>query len=300
MEGAFVEFRHVHASYDEPVLKDISFSLDHGSQVVLFGSAASGKTTLLKLLSGAIVPETGSVLVNGKNAVRTSGSAAGYVSVYSNDLFHEIVFDMLSDFGLEEQIQNLPSRIGEISEILGIQHIMKKNIQHISTTEKVKVYLAKAALSEAPIILLDDVADVIGAGEMKALLSTIFFGRTVCISTRNVEIAESLDVPILLLHKLALVCMGTKNEIAHATGAVRVVDAWVEGMRYDLLRKLRSHPGVLEVRLIPTNQFDGTCVRITIRNSRYLPALYDALSQAPLASIQELPIPLEDILNSLP
>ncbi len=66
MEGAFVEFRHVCASYKEQsslgalfgteappelVLKDISFSLEHGSQVVVFGAGSSGKSTLLKLLS---------------------------------------------------------------------------------------------------------------------------------------------------------------------------------------------------------------------------------------------------------
>lgn len=299
MEGAFVEFRHVHASYHEPVLKDISFSLDHGSHIAVFGHASSGKTTLLKLLSGAMKPESGSVIVNGKNADAVSAGVAGYVSAESNDLSHETVHDVLHDFGLDQGIQNLPAKIGEITQILGVQHAMQKNIQHLSTTEKVKIKLARAAISEAPILLLDDVADVLGAEEMNMLLTTIFHGRTVCVTTRSAAIAEALHIPILLLHKLALVCMGTKNEIAHATGTSRVVDAWVEGMRYDLLRKLRSHPGVLEVRLIPTDQFDGTCVRITIRNSRYLPALYDALCQAPLVTIQELPVALEDILESL-
>ncbi|MDA1168808.1 MAG: ATP-binding cassette domain-containing protein [bacterium] len=299
MEGAFIELRHVHASYHEPVLKDISFSLDHGSHIAVFGHSTSGKTTLLKLLSGAIKPDFGSVIVNGTNPDATPSNNAGYVSVESNDLAHETVHDVLHDFGLEQGIQNLPAKIGEITQVLGIHHVMQKNIQHLSTTEKVRVKLAKAALSEAPILLFDDVADVVGAAEMKALLATIFLGRTVCIATRSVAVAEALQIPILLLHKLCMVSMGTKNEIAHATGTSRVVDAWVEGMRYDLLRKLRSHPGVLEVRLIPTDQLDGTCIRITIRNSRYLPALYDALSQAPLINIQELPVAFDDILKSL-
>lgn len=299
MEGAFVELRHVNASYDDLVLKDISFSLEHGAQIVVFGSAASGKTTLLKLLSGALKPDSGSVIINGKSADAAFGNTAGYASAASNDFAHETVHEMLQDFGQEQHIENFPAKMGEVAQILGLDTVMQRSIQHLSATEKVKVKLAKAALSDAPVLLLDDIADVIGASEMKVLLATLFLGRTVCITTRNVAIAEALQLPILLLHKLSLVSMGTKNELAHATGAARVVDAWVEGMRYDLLRKLRAHPGVLEVRLVPTNQFDGTCVRVTIRNSRYLPALYDVLSQAPLITIQELPVAFDDILKSL-
>lgn len=314
MDSAFLEFRHVHASYKEPagigalfgkalpstlVLKDISFALEAGSQVAVFGYGASGKSTLLKCLSGAIVPDSGTVIVNGKKPEVNASSAAGYVSLQHEEPRHETAYEVLHAFGVAHHIQNLPSKIGEIAEVIGIQNILHRNAFRLSTSERVKVNLARAALSDAPILLFDDVADVLGAAEMKNLLATSFHGRTACITTRNVEIAEALDIPILLLHKSSLVHMGTRNDIAHAAGTARIVDAWVEGMRYDLLRKLRAHPGVLSVQLMPTDQFEGTRVRVTIRNSRYLPALYDALSQAPLVNIQELPPALIDILESL-
>ncbi len=314
MDGAFVEFRHVHASYKEPagigalfgkalpstlVLKDISFSLESGSQVAVFGYAASGKSTLLKCMSGAMVPDSGTIILNGKKPEVNSLSAAGYVSLDHEEPLHETAYEVLHAFGVAHKIQNLPSKIGEIAEVIGIQNVLHRNAFRLSTSERVKVKLARAALSDAHILLFDDVADVLGAQELKNLLITIFHGRTACITTRSVEVAEVLDIPILLMHKSSLAHMGTRNDIAHAAGTARIVDAWVEGMRYDLLRKLRTHPGVLEVRLMPTDQFEGTRVRVTIRNSRYLPALYDALSQAPLINIQELPVGLVDILESL-
>jgi ABC-type multidrug transport system ATPase subunit len=315
MDGAFVEFRHVHASYKEPaglgalfgkassptlVLKDISFALESGSQVAVFGFAASGKSTLLKILSGAMLPDSGTVILNGKKPEVNSSTAAGYVSLEHEEPKHETAYELLHGFGTAHGIDNLPASIAEVAQEIGIQNILHRNAYRLSTSERVKVRLARAALSDAPILLFDDIADVLGAQEMKNLLNGIFQGRSVCITTRSVEVAEALNIPILLLHKFSLVHMGTRNDIAHATGVARVVDAWVEGMRYDLLRKLRAHPGVLEVRLMPTDQFEGTRVRVVIRNSRYLPALYDALSQAPLVNIQELPVPLSDILDSLP
>ncbi len=314
MNGAFVEFRHVCASYKEPkgigalfgkvasptpVLNNVSFSLESASHVAVFGSGSSGKSTLLKLLSGAMQPDSGTVMINGRNAEVTPESAAGYVSLEHEEPRYETAYEVLHGYGVAHHIQNLPAKIGEVAEVVGIQHILHRCVFRMSTSERVDVHLAKAAISEAPILIFDDIADMVGAEKMNMLLRTIFRGRAACISTRSVAVAEALDIPILLLYKSALVHMGTKNELAHATGVNRVIDAWVEGMRYDLLRKLRSHTGVLEVRIIPTNQFSGTCVRITLRNSRYLPALYDALSQAPLVSIQELPVALGDILESL-
>lgn len=314
MAGAFVEFCHVSASYKEPigigalfgkavppipVLNDITFSLEHGAHIAVFGNDASGKSTLMKLLSGVLLPDSGSITINGKTPEINSEHAAGYVSLQHEEPRHETAYEVLHAFGAAHKIENLPAKIGEVAQALNIQDVLHRNAFRLSTSERVRVNLAKAALSQAPILLFDDIADVLGALEMKRLLATVFSGRTACITTRSATVAEALDIPILLLHKSSLVHIGTRSEIAHATGATRVIDAWVEGMRYDLLRKLRSHPGVLEVRLIPTDQFDGTCVRVTIRNSRYLPALYDALSQAPLVNIQELPVGLTDILDSL-
>ncbi len=78
-----------------------------------------------------------------------------------------------------------------------------------------------------------------------------------------------------------------------------MVDAWVEELRYDLLRSLRSHTGVLEVRIMPTDQFSGNRVRITVRNSRFMPSIYDVISQAAIVRIEEVPASLADVMESL-
>lgn len=238
-------------------LADISFSLQAKDQIVLFGPPASGKSTLLRLISGAHIPHEGTITVNGKTPSSNPESKQGYVSA---------------------------------------EHV---GVSHLSTTQRVHSELQRVAASDAPVLLLDDVVDVIGVRECKKLLTTIFAGRCTVIATRNTEIAEQLGLPIYLLHNSSLAHTGTRESIAHDTGVTRIVDAWVEGLRYDLLRKLRAHPGVLEVRLLSADQFDGNRVRITLRNSRYLPSLYDVVSQASLVRIEELPPSLTDILATL-
>lgn len=318
MKDGFVNFLHVYAGYSPKkglgklfspsanassvVLRDVTLTLLAQDQIVVFGPSASGKTTLLRLISGLHIAHEGTVVVNGKAPSENSQAILGYVSadhtsshVPASGTVHEV----LVAFGKTYSIAHLPSRIGEVMTSLGLQEISHKRASGLSTSERVRLHMAYAALSDAPVILLDDIADILGADEVTKLLTTLFAGRCVCVATRNAEIAERLALPIYLLHKSSLAHTGTRESIAHDTGVTRIVDAWVEGLRYDLLRKLRAHPGVLEVRLLPTDQFDGNRVRITLRNSRYLPSLYDVVSQASLVRIEELPPSLTEILKSL-
>ena len=78
-----------------------------------------------------------------------------------------------------------------------------------------------------------------------------------------------------------------------------MVDVWVDGLRYDLLRRLKQHPGVTSVKLLPTSRFSGQRLRISLRSSHYLPALYDEISKASLVQVEELPPSLVDILERL-
>lgn len=318
MKDGFVDFLHVYAGYSPKkglgklfsqttaassvALRDVTLSLQAHDQIVVFGPSASGKSTLLRLISGSHIAHEGTVIVNGTSPSSNHHAVLGYVAV-DRVLTHfptvGTVHESLLAFGKTHAIEHLPSRISEIAIALGLQEILHRSAAGLSTSERVRLYIAYAALSQAPVILLDDVADVLGAEEVTRILVTLFAGRCVCVATRNAEIAERLALPIYLLHKSSLAHTGTRESIAHDTGVTRIVDAWVEGLRYDLLRKLRAHPGVLEVRLLPTDQFDGNRIRITLRNSRYLPSLYDVVSQASLVRIEELPPSLTDILKSL-
>jgi hypothetical protein len=119
------------------------------------------------------------------------------------------------------------------------------------------------------------------------------------VATRQAAIADQLGLPLLLLHHGALTHLGSIEEIAYDLSCPRIVDVWVEGLRYDLLRQVRRHSGVTEARLVPSAEFSGQRLRITLLSSRYLPSLYDLVSQAPLIRVEELPPSLNDIVSRL-
>lgn len=281
-------------------LRDISFALAPGDHVTLYGHPGSGKTTLLRLLTGAITPTRGRVMVNGS---RRPGSnlhaAAGYISSEEPERYPDTVHDVLYNFGVTHAIPHLPEKLNEILTISGLDAVALRPSVTLSKTERLRLNIARAALSEASLILLDDVADELGTKTLTNLLQRLFAHRTAIIATRSAAVAEELGLPLLLLHANALAQRGTREDIAASVGLRRTVDAWVEGVRYDMLRQLKKHPGVVAVRLLPTTRFSGQHLRITLRSSEYLPSLYDLLSQAALIEVTEIPPSLQEIVEHL-
>lgn len=314
MARSFVEVKNIDVSYPvrspgigrilgrttagHSALRGVSLQVEQGNHITLFGPSGSGKTTLLRALTGVLAPDRGSVHVNGKSAVEQR-VAAGYISSEESEPMTDTVNNSLYAFGRTHNIAGLPSRIGSIVETLDIGQILHRPVDGLSTTERLMVNIARAALSDSPLILLDGVAEELGVPAVTRILTQLLPGRTVIVATRFPDVAERLELPILLLHNGSLAHTGTCEDIANEVGCARTVDVWIEGLRYDLLKALRKHVGVDEVRLIPTDRFDGQRLRVTLKSARYLPAFYDIVSQADLVRIQELPASLNDVLARL-
>lgn len=313
--SSFVDVRHVYVDYPphtgmlarlsgrkqlpHSVLRDITFQLSLGEHALLYGDSGAGKTTVLRTLVGVLQPSRGHVRINGKVPAGTKDLAAGYVSAEESEPGRESVGQILHTFSRTHSVPNAAAHIANVADDLGITSLLNRPAASLSTTERLRVNLARAALSSSPLILFDDIVDQLGAHEVARLLATTFANRTVIASIRSVEEAQKLQIPIMILHQGKMAHFGTADDIATSANCPRVVNAWVEGMRYDMLRSIKHQPGVTEVRLMPSDRFDGQQLRIVVRSSRYLPALYDLISQAPLIQVDEEPVTLTEILANL-
>lgn len=281
-------------------LRHISFQLAPGDQVTLYGHPGAGKTTLLQVLAGGLKPTSGRVVVNGTQQLQNNPhAAAGYISSEEPERHPDTVHDVLYTFGQTHTIPRLEERVSHVLTSAGLDTIAHRPSEGLSKTERLRLNIARAALSEAPLILFDDVADELGADVFADLLTRLFAQRTTIVTTRTAATAEALQLPLLLLHNNALAHCGTRDDIASTLGIRRTVDAWVEGVRYDMLRRLKNHPGVISVQLLPNSRFSGQHLRITLHSARYLPALYDTLSQAELIEVTEIPPSLQEIIEKL-
>ena len=68
MTQPFIEMKNVVFAYgDRPILRDVSFRIAQGAFAAVMGGSGSGKTTLMRLITGQIRPQSGQVLVQGRD-----------------------------------------------------------------------------------------------------------------------------------------------------------------------------------------------------------------------------------------
>ena len=71
MPQPFIEMNNVAFAYgDRPILNGVSFAVERGSFAAVMGGSGSGKTTLMRLITGQIRPQSGQVLVEGRDLAR--------------------------------------------------------------------------------------------------------------------------------------------------------------------------------------------------------------------------------------
>ena len=230
MQKNFVDVRNVSAGYrsagESKTLHGISFLLNQDDHVVVYGAPASGKSSLLKMLCGDLDVHTGSVFIDGKNVQELASIRSGYVALDHEELqSNKTVYDSLVLFGEEYDIPHLPARIGELLELLEMKDMATQKIAYLSATQKIEYALVRACLSDAPILLLDDVLDILGVEETKRFLTITCSGKTVLLTTRVPQYAEDMHLPLLILHHGTVAHMGTREDIAIASGVPRVIDA---------------------------------------------------------------------------
>lgn len=120
------------------------------------GKNGAGKTTFLEVAAGLYLPETGSILIDGKSPREIH---AGYVSEFpSRSLLFSRVADEISSplrfAGLAEA--EIRRETEETAEIFGIAHLLSRDCRTLSGGEKVLTAVAAAAVGHPSLIVLDE------------------------------------------------------------------------------------------------------------------------------------------------
>ncbi len=158
-----IKLENISFSYGkEDFLKNINFSVYENDFVGIVGPNGGGKTTLLKLMLGLLMPRQGKILVFGKSP-KDARHEIGYLSQFKNIDFdfpitvYEIV--LLSRIGKKifKQFSREDKEATEASlEQLNIARFKDKRLNELSGGEKQRVFVARALANQPKILLLDE------------------------------------------------------------------------------------------------------------------------------------------------
>ena len=155
-------------SLDDAVIKDLNLEIRSGECVILAGESGCGKTTISKLING-LIPHyhsgcmAGDVFLGDKNtADMTLAEISRYVgSVFQNprSQFFNIDTDSELAFGCENlgmPREEILRRVDSVVKEFGLEHLMGRNIFHMSGGEKQKIACASVAATGPEIFVLDE------------------------------------------------------------------------------------------------------------------------------------------------
>ena len=158
--GAAVEARALRRDFgDEPVLQDVSLTLEAGATLVVLGPNGAGKSTLLRMLATLLRPTAGELRVLGAELPRRAWRARGRIGYLGHDplLYRDLTLVEALEFharlhGLEEP----GARIAELLEVVGLERRRDQLVRTLSAGQVQRAAVCRCVLHAPPLLLLDE------------------------------------------------------------------------------------------------------------------------------------------------
>ena len=161
-------------------LSGISFHVPAGQYAMLMGRTGRGKTTILEAICGLRAVSGGKILVDGVDVTDwlPGDRQVGYVP-QDLALFPTLTVSQHLAFALKlrkHSLESVEKRTAELAEVLGITHLLDRNVTALSGGESQRVALGRALSFHPTVLLLDEplsALDESTRGEMHELLKRV-------------------------------------------------------------------------------------------------------------------------------
>lgn len=219
---SFITVKGIEKSFGgKSVLHQVSFTVRRGEIVGLVGPNGSGKTTLIRLLNGVIVPDRGSIVVDGKDPIQdgnviraksgTLTEEAGLyeeLTAYQNLLFFSKLYHV-----------NDHERIEQLLQQLQLDQAQHKKVGTFSTGMRKRLQLAKVLLHQPELLFLDEPTNGLDPEGIHLIMQIVKElnqndRTTILICSHILSQLECLCDRFLFIDKGRIIEQGTQKELA--------------------------------------------------------------------------------------
>lgn len=220
-----IEVRNLTKKYKNFTAVDhISFNVFKGEVVGFIGANGAGKSSTIKMMTGILTPDDGSVTISGLNYKKNRreillkmGVVFGQRSVLCWDI------PIMESFKLFRDMYRIPKSLFEdnleiFADILNISEYINKPPRQLSLGQRMKADLAAALLYNPEILFLDEPTigiDVLAKSKMREFIQTINRERktTIVITTHDMSDIEALCEKTIIIDKGKILYNGTIQEL---------------------------------------------------------------------------------------
>lgn len=217
-------------------LDDVSIVFPENGLVFLLGKSGSGKSTLLNVIGGLDKPDSGEIIIKGKNSKDFSSSDFdSYRNTFIGFIFQE--YNILNEFNVEQnislalQLQGKPNNkeaVDKILEQVDLKEFGKRKPNTLSGGQKQRVAIARALIKNPEIIMADEPTGALDSNTGKQIFSTLkelSKNKLIIVVSHDRDFAEIYGDRIIELADGKIISDTTKESVESVDyGNVRIIN----------------------------------------------------------------------------
>lgn len=237
-----IRFEHVNKSFGaEKVLVDFSLHIEDGEFLTVIGRSGCGKTTMLRMINGLQIPDSGKVLVEGQDVAKADLIALrrriGYV-IQNKGLFPHMTVEENITYvpvisGKKDKQENRKLALRLLQTVGLAQEMADRYPAELSGGQQQRVGIARALAADAKILLMDEPFGALDEITKRAMQDEMLslqkkLHMTIVFITHDIREAMKLGDRVLVMEKGRIAQIGTPQEILEypADDFVRELTQW--------------------------------------------------------------------------
>ncbi|MFA6429701.1 MAG: ATP-binding cassette domain-containing protein [Patescibacteria group bacterium] len=190
-----VRFSGVTYGYDEdhPLLEEVDFSVRENAKITIMGQNGAGKSTIFKLLTGAVKP------LEGQISITKGASVAIGLQVLARERMQETVREFFAA-AFPEKMYDLDKRIADVMEIVNMPAPLEKKVGEFSGGEQARLLLAYALIQKPDVLLLDEPTNNLDKAGIEHLTGFLMmYPKTVLVISHDADFLNAFTEGVLHL-----------------------------------------------------------------------------------------------------
>lgn len=235
----------------QKAVDEISFSMKSGEVVGFLGPNGAGKSTTMKMITGLLLPSSGTATVCGHSVLTEPVQVRkklGYLPEHNplyKDMFVREYLEMVADI---HKVKHKRTRIGEMIEVTGLTREAHKPINALSKGYRQRVGLAQAMIHDPEVLILDEPTSGLDPNQLHDIRQLIReFGKqkTVLFSTHIMQEVQAICDRVIVINLGKMVADTPISNLDQLMLGQRQLDVRLKGKVSPAL--IREIPGVKEV-----------------------------------------------------
>ena len=234
-----IEIKSLNAYYDKlHVLKDINLNVEKGEILSLIGPSGSGKSSLLKMIVGLLIPKSGEVSLNDNTVNYTSKSDLRSIREQIAIVFQQ--YNLFQNMNVLKNVCIAPTKIQKrnqkeveeqavaLLEKVGLKDKLKSYPDELSGGQQQRVAIARALCLNPEILLLDEITSALDPELVQEVLDTIRIlaseGMTMLIVSHEMSFVKEVSSRVVFMDNGSIIEINEPNIIFENPKEKRTLD----------------------------------------------------------------------------